>query len=316
MKMLRSGSRRAHVAFFLPASSVPAHRGTGAGAVGPRYAGAGGGSGRKGTGAAGCSQPVLWCAGSPHRYASWYGPGHHGACRFSRPGRLPPRVGVARVSSDPAHVWLEMGRDHLVNSGTKIEKFVYQLTPNVSESDGLPAVIPFSPHASLVNIDYVRILDPKHQVVTNVAALINPKTGAAKRNSRSRTTGTISPIASSWLPTTLKDCDVEVKNRQGDLFFSDDLPEALRQALLDLVTPIYNHFAQTLGSEPALTFIVWRPDAPGGGSALNATGAAAAGAVQWIRMAAGPGPEAEGGVVELLRAGADRAQARIAGRAR
>ncbi len=175
------------------------------------------------------------------------------------------RESGARVLADLRHPDLQMQRGQLTVSGrVKMRGFDFELTPGVDEGDGLPAEIPFTAHASLVNIDYLRLRDDQSETVFNVTNVLNPQTRHCMPNLTLKDDGDDFPNRFVLLTDSQKDCELSVKAREGDLFLADDLPDALRQSLRDLVTPIYNHFALTLGSEPGITFVAWRPDSTTG----------------------------------------------------
>ncbi len=78
---------------------------------------------------------------------------------------------------------MRLQRDQLTTGlGPRAQDFLFELTPNVEEADGLPAEIPFGPHASLVNLDYVRLRDTNREAITTLATRSVRRPGAAYRD--------------------------------------------------------------------------------------------------------------------------------------
>src|SRR5262249_17276310 len=105
------------------------------------------------------------------------------------PGELPWQISFRRESSarrltpesappmNPASA-AQLSRDPLRAVGNSLRTVYFALEANVDEADGLPASIPFGPHASLVNLDYVRVLagDAEDRTGITVLNAIYPQT--------------------------------------------------------------------------------------------------------------------------------------------
>ncbi len=147
------------------------------------------------------------------------------------------RESDARVLADPVPAGMRLTRDQLTTgSRAGARDFAFELTENVDEADGLPAEIPFGAHTSLINTDYVRLRNAGRETVTSLAAVLSPQSRRCDRQLTLNDLGDDYPHRFVLLADTFKECERTLKSREGDLFFADDVPAALRQTLLDLVT--------------------------------------------------------------------------------
>ncbi len=138
------------------------------------------------------------------------------------------------------------------------------LQPNVDEADGLPASIPFGPHASLVNVDYVRLRDTRGDTGIDLLHAIHPQT---RRCEKLLLVDEGSDFSNRFvmLADSSADCRRIERSRQDDLIFADAVPAALRQAVLEVYDPVATRMVNRLGSEPGLVFVAWWPDSPHNG---------------------------------------------------
>ncbi len=141
-----------------------------------------------------------------------------------------------------------------------IQRAGYEIAPNVSEPDGVPAHIPFGPDLALVNLEYVRIGDSPYLARLLLPNSMHPET---------RRCEALNQISDFWpadthpyvlLGKTLKDCNRAARRREGDLVFAENIPDAVRQSVLELYDPIASRVANRLGSEPGNLFVAWWPE--------------------------------------------------------
>jgi hypothetical protein len=155
-----------------------------------------------------------------------------------------------------------------------IVKLRFTLASNVAEADGLPASIPFGPHSSLVNLDYVllRVTVPdtnyRPRFVTagettiSLPFAIHPQTRRCERDLLLVDEGSTNPLRLILITDSNAECLRAEKRREGDLIFADSVPEPLRQAVRETYEPIAARLANRLGSEPGQVFVAWLPDSP------------------------------------------------------
>lgn len=155
-----------------------------------------------------------------------------------------------------------------------IVKLRFTLASNVGEADGLPASIPFGPHSSLVNLDYVllRVTVPKTNVRPRFATAgettislpfaIHPQTRRCERDLLLVDEGSTNPLRLMLITDSIAECLRVERRREGDLIFADDVPEPLRMAVRETYEPVAARFAKRLGSEPGQVFVAWWPDSP------------------------------------------------------
>jgi hypothetical protein len=138
----------------------------------------------------------------------------------------------------------------------------FRMVADVSESDGLPAVISFGPRTSLLNVDYLRLLGTANPTLTRVKNVIDVQTRKCMDSFGLADRGDNYPNRFLLVGDRIRDCRNVLESREGDLFFAEDVPEHVRQSLHEIYDPLANRFARWFGSEPGLMFVAWRPDSP------------------------------------------------------
>lgn len=137
------------------------------------------------------------------------------------------------------------------------------LDDNVDEADGLPASIRFGPHAALVNLDYVRLRYRNREATSiGLAYGIHPQTRSCLRQFTLLDDGQPNPNRFVLLADSRSGCRRAERSREGDLLFADNVPEALREAVIETYDPIAAHLASRLGSEPGLVYVATWPESP------------------------------------------------------
>jgi hypothetical protein len=141
---------------------------------------------------------------------------------------------------------------------------VLSLDDNIDEADGIPASIPFGSHASLVNLDYLRLRDTQFQTHITVANGIDPQTRRCEEKFALLDDAGNSSNRLILMADSYSNCRRVERAREGDLVIADNVPEKLRQAVQDTYEPIAVRFANKLGSEVGQIFVAWWPDSPHG----------------------------------------------------
>lgn len=171
------------------------------------------------------------------------------------------RVSRARqFAADDAKALLS-GDRVIATNGKPLGSLQFILQPNVDEADGLPASIPFGPHASLVNVDYMRLRDTRGDTAIEVSFAIHPQT---RRCEPLLLVDEGSDFANRFvmLADSRADCRRIETSREGDLIFADAVPPALRQAVTEIHDPVATRMANRLGSEPGLVYVAAWPESP------------------------------------------------------
>jgi hypothetical protein len=173
------------------------------------------------------------------------------------------RASDARHLADDARPSMKLQRDRLTTDDKSlIRNVTLEFTAGADETDGLPALIPFSATTSLFNIDYARLRNSAQPQMATLRNVMNPETR------RCASALNLGDGAEDFhdrfvlLGNRFGDCDRVVKSREGDLVFADAVPQRLRHELHDFYDPVYNQFARDLGSEPGIVFVIWRPESP------------------------------------------------------
>lgn len=152
--------------------------------------------------------------------------------------------------------------DHLVGFDTMTTSAVLAIDDNVDEADGIPASLEFGPHAALVNLDYLRIMDPRFETHTTVVNGIDPQTRRCEEKFALLDDGGSSSNRFMLVADSISSCRRIGRAREDDLLFAEGMPGKLRQAVKDIYGPVAVRFSNKLGSEPGLIFVAWLPDAP------------------------------------------------------
>jgi hypothetical protein len=173
------------------------------------------------------------------------------------------RASDARQLAEGASPRLILQRDRLItDNGSRIRSATVEFTAGTDEADGLPAVIPISATTSLFNFDYVRLGDSTHPLMATLRNVMDPETRRCTSALRLGDGEEDFHNRFVLLGDRFGDCNRTVNNREGDLIFAETVPSRLRQVLHDLYDPVYSRFARSLGSEPGIVFVVWRPESP------------------------------------------------------
>lgn len=174
------------------------------------------------------------------------------------------RESVARHAVDiPDHV--ELRGDRLVSrSGPEMRNATLRIVADIDESGELPALIDFGPRTSLLNTDHVRVLDIHESTLTRVANAIDVQTRRCVDSMDLADRGEEYPNRYVLIGDRFRDCTEALKDREGDLFFAENVPARARQDLHDIYDSLANRFARLLGSEPALMFVAWRSSSRNG----------------------------------------------------
>jgi hypothetical protein len=186
--------------------------------------------------------------------------------------RLRNAVEVLRFRRDSAarHAveipdYVELRSDQLVSrSGREIRNVSFRIATDIDEPGELPALIDFGPHTSLLNTDHVRVLDINASTLTSLANAIDVQTRRCVESMDLADRGEEYPNRFVLIGDRFRDCTEALKNREGDLFFAEDVPARARQDLHEIYDTLSNRFARLLGSEPALMFVAWRPSSESG----------------------------------------------------
>jgi len=137
------------------------------------------------------------------------------------------------------------------------------LDDNINEADGLPASIAFGSHASLVNLDYLRVRDTRGQTVINAMYAIHPQTRRCEQSVSIVSQAGDTRNGFVLLNDSLAECQRTERSREsGDLLFASNLPEKLRQDVMEVYGPISVGLGNRLGNEPGLVFVSWWPASP------------------------------------------------------
>jgi hypothetical protein len=174
------------------------------------------------------------------------------------------RLAPESESSSPPGLAARMDGDRVVAAGkASLNTVKLIIDDNVDEADGLPASIPFGAHAALVNLDYVRLRYRNREVTSiGLAYGIHPQTRSCLRQFTLLDDGLPSPNRFILLGDSRAACRRAELGREGDLLFAENVPQALRQAVVQTYDPIAAHLASRLGSEPGLVYVASWPDSP------------------------------------------------------
>lgn len=171
------------------------------------------------------------------------------------------RESVARLPTRLVVRPMTLQSDRLTaGAGPSIANVALELAAGIDEADGLPALVPFGARTSLINLEYLRLRDTDRATAFNVSFALDPESRKCLSSLDLVDSEIYTPYRFILLGDRLGDCQSAVKNRESDLLFADGVPEPLKQHLRDIYQPVYSHFAARLGSEPALMFVVWRPE--------------------------------------------------------
>lgn len=178
--------------------------------------------------------------------------------------RLPESGGKYSGVNNRLH--LELLPDRLIATERPwIRQAEYLLDANIDEADGLPAHIPFGPHAALVNLAYMGLLDGERATSIFLVNAMHPQTRMCERTMEVGEFWAAGASPYVLLGDSLNNCKDAVEGREGDLLFAAGVPAALRQAVLELHDPISSRLSNHLGSDPANTFVAWWEDSPHAG---------------------------------------------------
>lgn len=160
---------------------------------------------------------------------------------------------------------VELRSDQFVSrSGLQIRNVAFRIAADIDEPGELPALIDFGPRTSLLNTDHVRVLDINASTLTRVANAIDVQTRRCVDSMDLADRGEEYPNRFVLIGDRFRDCTEALKDREGDLFFAENVPARARHDLHEIYDTLSNRFARLLGSEPALMFVAWRPSSESG----------------------------------------------------